>query len=129
VTRPLAGHRSFGPYCGCRYVGRTEEHGDVEVWLLYDGQPHAADVPLVGILYNRITARGTDRIDHWIARPHRPDHQGDANAFEGRDGDAAARELWQALTGGSAAAAAAQAGPGVDCGGGCGAPAAILGGG
>jgi hypothetical protein len=124
VTGSLDGHESFGPYCGCRYVGRSEGHGDVEVWLLYDGQPHAAGVLLVGLLYGRIAARGTDRIDHWIARPHRPNHQG--SEVKGPDRDTAARKLWQALNGGNAAAVAAPAGPGVDCGGGCGAPAVIL---
>lgn len=97
MTRPLEGHQPFGPYCGCRYVGRNESQGDVEVWLLYDGVPHTeAEVP-VGVLYNRIRARGTDRTDLWIARPHRPAHQGKENEFEGLDPDSAARELWRRL--------------------------------
>jgi hypothetical protein len=91
------------------------------VWLLYNGQPYPAGLPVIAVLYNRPQAwHDPSRDDRWLARPYGPDHKG--TELRGMTGEEAARNLWMALPGGGNAAALAAAEAAAvefECGGGC----------
>lgn len=96
------GHRKFGPYYGCRFVGRSPDSVDPDVvaWLLYAGVPHREVPAPSGVLYNRCRTPESDRSDRWIARAHGPGHhlQGqDKRHFEGADELEAVKALWEHL--------------------------------
>jgi hypothetical protein len=105
-VRPLRGHRRFGPYYACRYVGvdpdrprdaNQPDDVDVVVWLLYARTPTDESRELTGVLYNRRRDQTEDRGDRWIARVHGSGHHHESpneRNFQGATEDEAVKQLW-----------------------------------
>jgi hypothetical protein len=87
----IKGHKRFGPFLGCRYIG---VHPDAEVvaWLLYIGEPHDGG-SLVGVLYNRLNS-GPGGGNQWVTRVYGHDH---LTNFTGDTWEVAVGELWAHL--------------------------------
>ena len=87
----IKGHKKFGPFHGCRYVG---VYPDLEVvaWLLYVGKPHAGGT-LVGMLYNRRNS-GPEGSNQWVARVYGDDH---LTNFAADTWEEAVAQLWTHL--------------------------------